>query len=1630
MAASGTQAGQKNSSGQTIKTAVSGGQNGSGESLADICVLNESGTGLADVTVVQPPAGENVEIVIEPGRTYVFDFAGNGVQDVVQDGGNVRIAFTDGASVTLVNFADGVKADVPASLTFTESLAEGKLAALVDLIESTPPLEELEAAGKGPQSGVRGEELTQAEKLAQIEPAAGEGASGRPSNSGFGFQSTVDLEDIAPLHDVGPIDPTALLYGIPSVRDDIYVQEDASAPQGSQTVPLHPVLAVQDQQVYEDGSIGVSLYAAPESANGALTIVISGIPATWSVSGPGVYDPSTGTWTITTVAGDDFSGGPVLTPPADSDADLPGLNVEVTETDSVTGETGTTSGGFDIIVDAVADDPSIDAQDDSGDEGATLNIDITALTGEAVHHGAGADDGSEIITGYRISGVPAGFTLSAGTEVSPGVYDFTPAEIIGLTMTPDDPNFSGALDLTATVFTSENPADGEFDTGNNDNQASDLFTLTWAPVIHPPSILVNGGLDDALVKEDGTVDVPITAALGENPAANEFLTVTITGIDPAWGAFSAPVGTYDSSTGTWTVVLAPGESLDTVLTFAPAADSDIDLSGLTATAVSTDPDAALSASTDDSFNVLVDAVADVPDLSAGDVSGEEGTTIPLSITTAVTDTDGSEVIELVKIGNLPTGATLTAGTFDSVENVWIVSPADLSGLGIVIPDGVTGDFTLSVESVSYEQNTHGAETDLTDNRASAFDTIALHIDSDAKPVLKPESADVDESDLSPTTSVSDTVEADFGNDGPGSFKGNGTYDIGGLTSGGVAVTVLFDITTNSYTGIAGTETVFTLVIQSNGDYTFTLLKPVDHPVAGDEASGAHDDSLPLEFGVIAIDSEDDATAGTITINVFDDGPDALDDLAHIAQSADSVSGNVLDNDDLSRDVPNSVEKISFGSDIYDVPETGSIVIYGQYGTLEISADGSYTYTRFAAAGAGGTASLDPVSADVVGVQSSLTKDGITVAIANTGNFDLSWVVTGDGEGIGIDNLDTGDSQKAWPKGETFDISFAQDAQEVTITISDLGSNNNDGRFGADYTVTLADGSTVTGEQQFVPSQIVNGSFSFTLDSADFGGQLISSVALSSTDSGCYLGASFLLGNVEVTYPPSCDCGTDEFTYTLTDGDGDYDTAVLTIECAEDRLIVGQNVDDIDGSQTPHIVGGDDGAILGGFGADILVGDAGGSFTQQQTQDYNFVFILDVSGSMGNNNDPNSQINILKDAVQGLMNEFSTYNNGEIMVHIVPFSTNAQPSGTFVLTDAGDLADVTAYLDALVSGGWTNYEDPMQEAIAWLQSGAPLDGDAITTTYFISDGEPNRYMTASGWVASGSDSVAMGQVTGADGSDEVGLLQSLSDKVIAIGIDTDASISNLNLIDSGGAAENITDPSQLGAVLAGSNPVNNLLAVGGDDIQGGEGDDIIFGDVLYTDGLAGLHGLSVYAGAGWEVFERLEAGESTLNPGWSRADTVDYIRANAETLAMESMSAGGETRSGGDDTIYGGAGDDLIFGQEGDDVIAGGSGDDTIYGGSGADMFLFGALNEGVDTVKDFNAGEGDRLDLSAILTGYDPLGDDIADFIIATEAGGNTLIAVDAAGTGDALAAVSLVVLEGVTGLDLDLAVKTDSSVV
>ena len=200
--------------------------------------------------------------------------------------------------------------------------------------------------------------------------------------------------------------------------------------------------------------------------------------------------------------------------------------------------------------------------------------------------------------------------------------------------------------------------------------------------------------------------------------------------------------------------------------------------------------------------------------------------------------------------------------------------------------------------------------------------------------------------------------------------------------------------------------------------------------------------------------------------------------------------------------------------------------------------------------------------------------------------------------------------------------------------------------------------------------------------------------------------------------------------------------------------------------------------------------------------------------------------------------------------------------------------------------------------------------------------------------------------------------------------------------------------------------NDLLYGGGgiavDNLYGGDGDDIAYAgngndyvngeagnDILYGDlgddlVLGGAGADTLYGGDG---NDRLEGGDDSdtlfggegndlLFGGGGVAVDIIYGGEGSDTAYAGAGDdfiygdAGGDTLYGelGNDRLEGGAGNDTLYGGDGNDTLYGGLGDDTLVGGTGADTFLYVEPGDSLasDTILDFSAAQGDKIDLTLI----------------------------------------------------------------
>lgn len=669
--------------------------------------------------------GETNTYTLAAGQDYILDFTADDVRTAeVNEDGQLVVTFKDGSTTVIENYAtfDG-GASTPAM-----TLADGNVIAVTEIltvfgangnvvetieVKETVKVQQQPAPAK--VQAERGDELAMLnpEDLASIEPAAGDSGPapvGAIGNTGAGFGSNVQGINVAPVNAVGPIDPTSLSFGLPDV--DQRPLGPVPAPANNQTPPTVTFGAggSGSAEVYEDGSVYVPVTATlTGNANQQLTVTIDGIPSDWTVTtgnGNGAYNPSTGTWTITLPEGENYNGGLTFTPPADSDIDLSGLTVTATSTNTDTGTTLTNDTTGTIIVDAVADKPTIDAGADQTVEGGsvvTLNI-TNALTDT---------DGSETLGDVTISGIPNGYTLNAGTKLPNGDWVVPQSGLSGLKLTVPADAYA-TLNLTVSVTSTETITDIDFDSTNDQATNFDTVVITVNPLQTPPEVTFGaGGSGSAEVYEDGTVMVPITGTLMGNAQYQE-LTVTVEGIPSDWTVTTgANNGTYNPTTGTWTITLPAGQDYNGGLTFTPPADSDIDLSNLKITSTSKNTVTGVEKSTDTTGVIIVDAVADEVNLTANDVQGLEDNPVAIDIQTSLRDIDGSEEITEVVISGVPNGFSFNHG-INLGNGEWRISKDDLPTLELSAPEHYSGTVDLTV-TVTNEEKVTDQDFDFTNN---------------------------------------------------------------------------------------------------------------------------------------------------------------------------------------------------------------------------------------------------------------------------------------------------------------------------------------------------------------------------------------------------------------------------------------------------------------------------------------------------------------------------------------------------------------------------------------------------------------------------------------------------------------------------------------------------------------------------------------------------------------------------------------------------------------------------------------------------------------------------------------------------------------------------------------------------
>ena len=532
---------------------------------------------------------------------------------------------------------------------------------------------------------------------------------------------------------------------------DVSVASQADAP----TVTADAATGDEDTPI----ALNIDAAAAAQDINGEVTgVTISDIPAGATLTLPGglTFTASETSNSVTLTPAQ--LEGLTITPPADSSDDFQ-LTITATaqETDPDTGDVTTATSApatLDVTVQGVADGAQVADTTATGaeDTAIPLTIDVTELD----------TDGSETLS-VTLSNIPEGALLTRNgepLEIVNGSVTLAEGELDGLEITPPA-DFSGNFDITVSATTTDE---------------GDVSETTTGTI----SVDVAGGADGATVTlgaaqgdEDTAIALPITIDKADE---SETAQITLSGI-PDGAVLSNANGPINVTDGV--AVLSEADLAG--LQIEPPAGSGTDFP-LNVSVVTTDGNSTSEPATG-TTNVGVDAVADVPSLTVGSVTGSEDSAIPLNISAGLNDTDGSEVLS-VTISEVPPGAVLTLADGSSFtatpENTTFLFAGDqLEGLTITPPENSDADFSLNVVATSLDTDPDTGA--VTTSSVEGSMTVSVDPDADAPTLELADAAGTEDQPIAldigaSLTDASETLSVTISGVPQGATLSAGSYD--------------------------------------------------------------------------------------------------------------------------------------------------------------------------------------------------------------------------------------------------------------------------------------------------------------------------------------------------------------------------------------------------------------------------------------------------------------------------------------------------------------------------------------------------------------------------------------------------------------------------------------------------------------------------------------------------------------------------------------------------------------------------------------------------------------------------------------------------------------------------------------
>ncbi|MDC0611623.1 Ig-like domain-containing protein, partial [Vibrio sp.] len=954
-----------------------------------------------------------------------------------------------------------------------------------------------------------------------------------------------------------------------------------------------------------------------------------------------------------------------------------------------------------------------------------------------------------------------------------------------------------------------------------------------------------------------------------------------------------------------------------------------------------------------------------------DNNGSEDTTIPVeAFTVSLTDTDGSETLQVSLTTDAPIGTVISDGTNSytilSVDDVIDVTDWDFTSLTVKTPEDYNGSFDLNITATSTENDTAASSGE---QSASATKVITINVYevNDAPDLVVDSTNNLSESDIDASAaSCSGSITVSDKDGDSVSLRLVAPTD-SDLKSGGTSIE--WTLVNGQLIGMAGSVVVLTisLVATAEGyDYQVELTGSIDDV---DDI-----DTNQFTFSLVADDGQD-TTTQTVTINIADDKPSVSDNSA-VQAVAYNGGSNVLTgetsfayNNDPHCSDHQSVNSLSvgdltitamgFGSDIStlqaaEVYQTASGISVNSSGVDRFNTEIDYIYD--AATGEGKSEQLiidlgDSIAygveltfADMYGgeLESGVVyfyRDGVLVSTqtfssdAANGDYAANFSVTDGGfDQIIIEATDNGNRSSYDNSDFTItSINFigASDSTPIASTSgtveydygADGASETNGLKLnGVSSTLTTLRGEAVTVSVENDGNRLVG---------TDESGDIVFEVQLTPATGEWEFYQYQQLGEGQ----------TVDFTYTVTDYDGDTATGDVSVTPYE----------------SPY-----NGLVGEFYNADDQIHSLSEALAILDTQESNATF---VSNTISYNSDPTTTADnglgkgnnlttwLVDDAYS--VNYTNKQSTDDSVIRLSGGVTLAEGDytlkitsddgyqikidGQIVATYSSNRDDATDYHTFTINESGTH----SIEIIYWDQGGD------YNLDIQLDSGDGYEYLGTGSYLL--SSDYGINDVAAIDTYFET--VSASIDNYADVTAEYQTSSSNSasghfydGYYDYNGDGSTLITGSGFNQTIDGNAGNDHILGLGGDDtLIGGTGDDWLEGG----------------------------SGNDTL-VGYSRSGFVDSDESGDDLL---DGGAGTDSLYGGsgEDILIGGIGSDYLFGDDGNDILIGGtfdsaSGDnanDVLTGGDGKDLFIL-EENGGVDTLADFNSSE-DAIDISELI---------------------------------------------------------------